>query len=474
MGEAPSARPAQVIRYTYEDFEAASNGQLDRFSWANSIPIVPIEAMLLGDGQVIAAKKRDKPDTSVVDLGRLRDVPSVESVVVSTRVVSTTELPNIRELLFTFGSPAPDADTLRQFTGLTALHAGFGGGGHNFDLEKLPAEQLQKLAMSHWFAKSLAPLERMKGLRRLSLNLFRDPLDALAKMTDLEYLKILGPAKSWRKLRECTCLREAHLIDVQIANLRSWNTWSQLRTLTLSGRGVKSIEGLQACQSLEQLTLLNLKMHDLSPLRELPRLTVLKLRMADTVDLDSVASIRSLRTFIVDSSLHDDPVRLQSLKPLSRANDLEQIVLWETVVEDGDLLPLAELRNLKRIRLASKIGGDVEKLRSARPDIEVDFTPADARFEALQERVGFVTIQRPSTALEQWSIFQDLTYHLSASTNYAAESRLKREIHKKDPELSRRLQWDTEAGAVCCYANSEDDIRRVATILNQAGSDPAR
>jgi hypothetical protein len=46
--------------------------------------------------------------------------------------------------------------------------------------------------------------------------------------------------------------------------------------------------------------------------------------------------------------------------------------------------------------------------------------------------VGFVTIPRPGAGLPQWSIFQDLASHLRVSTNYAAESRVKREVQKTD------------------------------------------
>ena len=82
-------RPASVVRYTYEDFEAASNGRRDRSWRANSIPIVPTEAVSPGDEQVIAAHEPGKPWEPVIDLSVLKDIPSVESVVVSTRVVAT-------------------------------------------------------------------------------------------------------------------------------------------------------------------------------------------------------------------------------------------------------------------------------------------------------------------------------------------------------------------------------------------------
>jgi hypothetical protein len=142
-------------------------------------------------------------------------------------------------------------------------------------------------------------------------------------------------------------------------------------------------------------------------------------------------------------------------------------LLLATVIEDGDLLPLADLKSLKKVRLASRIGADVEKLRFARPALQIDYTPSDTRFDALRERSGFVTIQRPGAGLDQWSIFQDLASNLGTSTNYAAESRLKREVRKRNPELAKRLNWDMEAGTVGCYADNEADIRAVANVVNE-------
>lgn len=472
LGAARQQRPADVVRYTFEDFEAASHGHIRRLPLSGAIPIVPIEAVASGDAQVIAARDPAKFGQPVIDAGVLADFPSVESVVASTLLVCTREVPNVRELLLTYGTPAPDAASLRRFPSLSALYLRWGAGGHRLDLEAIAGDHMRKIALNRWFVKNLAPLNRMTKLRQLHLELFRESLEPVGGMLELEYLHLRGPAKGWAELRHCTKLEEAHLIEVQIANLRRWNTWSRLRKLTLSGRGVKSLAGLEALQNLEELTLLNLNMSDLSSLRDMPRLKSLQLRMADTVDLGSVASIPGLRSFVIDSSRRDGAfVQLQSVHPLQRASALEEIVLLETVIEDGDLLPLADLAHLKKVRLGSMIAADVEKLRAARPDLQIDYMPPDTRFDGLREKAGHVTIQKPGAGLEQWSIFEDLASLLGVSTNYAAESRLRREIRKKDPELARRLEWDTEAGAVGCYGANEADIRSVADIVNQLAVD---
>jgi hypothetical protein len=459
-----SERPASVVRYTFEDFVGRV---AKRKGGPTAGPaIIPIEAVAPGDVQVLAAHEQSR--TNVIDLDVLSEFPSVESVVASAAVRAGRELPHIRELLISSSAPLPDSETLRHLTGLETLYAAAAHTSLRLDLDSLPAGQMRKLAANRWTTKSLEPLDRMTGLKKLWLNLFREPLDAVSRMADLEYLRVLGPAKGWARLRECALLEEVELIQVQIANLRRWNTWQRLRILRLGGRGVKSLAGLESCGRLEQLTLLNLPMNDLSPLRDLPHLEALTLRMADEVDLASVAAVPALRSLVIDSSVSDGRlVRLPTVRTLAQASGLEEIVLWETIVEDGNLMPLAELSNLRIVRLGSMIGADVERLRAARPDLEIHYTPPDPKWAALREQVGEVTIQKPGEGLVQWSIFQSLAHELGVATNYDAERRIKGAVKKRDPDLAKRLDWDTEAGAVGIYAEAEADIRAVAEVVNE-------
>jgi hypothetical protein len=432
--------------------------------------MIPIEAVAPGDVQVLAADEARSRDTLVIDLDVLAGFPSVESLVASTTVKASRQLPSLRELLLSHAA-MPEAETLRQLTGLQSLDALPVVSSGRLDLDALPATQMRQLALTQWFTASFAPLERMTGMEQLRVEMHRDPLDPISKMTDLKYLHVRGPAKGWTKLRECVRLEGAHLIDVQIANLRRWNTWTRLRNFTLSGRGVGSLAGLETFEQLEELTLLNLRMEDLSPLRELPRLSTLTLRMAPGgVDLESVAALPALRALVIDGAA-GDVLDLPTLRPLAKAAALEELVLCETKVEDGDLMRLAELPTLRRLWLMTEIA-NVEALRAARPDIAIyyhyDHYPLpDPKWEALKERVGAVTIWKPGEGLEQWSVFQSLAADLRLETNYAAESRIKREVKRRDPGLAKRLDWDTEGGAVGVYANSEADIRTVANIVNE-------
>jgi hypothetical protein len=463
LGPARLERPATPFRYTFEDFLQPA------FLVQATSPVIPMEAVRAGDIQVVAARELGAAPLPglTIDLDPLADFPSVESVIASARVKASRPLPHIRELLLIASPPLPDADTVTNLTGLQSLYALHAVG--KLDLNALNGPQMRNLAFDHWRIANIQALERMTGVEQLSAHLFRDPLDAVGRMANLRYLNIRGPAKGWAKLAGNTLLKEAHLIDVDIANLKRWKSWRRLRLLTLSGRGVKSLSGLENLESLEALTLLNTRTNELKPLRELPQLASLTLRMpAAGLDLDSIAQVPRLRFLEIDDASNSDSdiFRVPTLKPIEKAAALEEVLL-RCAVEDGDLTPLARLPQLRKVKLASYIGADVEALRAARPNIEIDYTAPDPKWAKLKERVGRITIQRPGGGLTEWSIFESLAGLLNVSTNYAAESLIKREVKKRNPDLTKRLHWDTEGGAVGISADAEADIRAVAEIINQ-------
>lgn len=420
-----------------------------------------LEAVSAADRQVLAAQAPG-------DLDALAAFPAVESVVAMVAVRATCSLPSIRELLHCAGY-LPDRATLRRLTGIESLAAP-SVCDTKLNLEDLPAGQMRELAFSRWRTESLEPLANMKGLRALSADLFKDPVDAIGGMEGLRHLRVKGPAKGWSKLGACTQLEEAIFVDVQMANLRRWASWTRLHTLGLYGRGVKSLDGIQAMQAIAQLTLVNQKMDDLALLRELPRLESLTLRMpAGRIDLESIGAIPALRSLTLDESVitDRDVIHLPSLQPLARAARLKELVLRGVALEDGSLRVLADLPSVRNVVLGQDIDADaVAALRAARPNLAIEYTPPEPRDPALEEKIGGVTIHRASRELAQWWIFENLADGLGVSTNYAAESKIHAAIKTRDAALVKRLKFDTEAGAVGIYATSEADIRAVAEVVN--------
>ena len=152
---------------------------------------------------------------------------------------------------------------------------------------------------------------------------------------------------------------------------------------------------------------------------------------------------------------------ISSLNALSEIPLLEVLVLKGCTITDGDLLPLAGLEHLRRVKLDGYIACDVDKLQKARPDIIIEHD-AESILKDGDEMVGQVGIWRPREELEEWFILASLAEELGVATNYQAEQVIKRNLKAENPELLKRLHWDTEAGNVSISAKEEKDIRAVA------------
>jgi hypothetical protein len=185
------------------------------------------------------------------------------------------------------------------------------------------------------------------------------------------------------------------------------------------------------------------------------------------LNLESLTPAGSLRRLEIAESVDSkrDLIHISSLSPLSETPLLEELVLKGCAITDGDLLPLAGLEHLRRVKLDGYIGCDVDKLQKARPDIIIEHD-AESILKDGDEMVGQVGIWRPREGLEEWFILTSLADELGVATNYQAEQVIKRNLKAENPELLKRLHWDTEAGNVSISTKEEKDIRAVAEVIS--------
>ncbi len=463
------ARPVEVVRLRFEDLLYQNR--------VNFAGLIPIEAVAAGDEQVFAARETGKMNSPRIELDRLRMFPSVSSIASSTEVNTRTELPHIRELLYpsTWSRLLPDHATFRNLPGLDTLFATGAASNVQLMLDELP-RTMARLAIARSAIADVSRLAQLEALEMLKVVhlLPGDSLAPIGGLSKIRYLWIGGPAKEWKELRRCERLEEVHLMHFGAANLRQFRGWQRLRDLSVS-KGPKSLDGIEGFQELQRIHLIMGPISDLSPLEHLPNLAEVKMVfMKGCSDLTSLGRLPALRRLeIAQPALSArDVVHVHSLKPLSDASKLEEVVLLGTAIDDGDLMPLAEIPALRRVRLGQDIGADPDVLRRARPDIEIQAMPQRTR-TAGGEPAGAVTIHRPSPGVRQWSIFEDLTEVIGGNTNYAAEARLRRALSASNAELLRRLSFDTESGAVGIYADAEADIRAVAGIITRLANDRA-
>ena len=463
LGEARLRRPAVISPLSFDDLLQRRRNPHEPYQ------IVPIETVQPGDTQVFAAREERKYHSPLISLDELANFPSVRSVVASTSLELHCPLPQISELLFVETPLMPDSAAMDNLSGLESLYAAGAHSNVRVVLDRLAGELMRQLSIPRWAVQDLDNVRKLTGLRELALELYpADSVEPISALRELTYLRV-SSGKGWASLRECVNLEEAHLIDVKIANLRRWGTWKRLRHLVLTGAGMKSLAGIEQLQNLEILNLIMVGCKELEPLGSLPRLTDLTLRyVAASRNLNALSGLKSLLRLRIDQSVGSrrDIVTVESLRPLSDLVNLQEVALLGTAIVDADLAPLIGLPNLRKVVLGRHIEADVEKLKAARPDVQIEYHAPSAETAEDVERVGEITIHRPAGEMKQWFIYEDLTGDLGVETNYAAEQLFKRTLKKVAPELLRRIDFDSEGEGVSILAEGEADIRAVAQIIN--------
>jgi hypothetical protein len=130
---------------------------------------------------------------------------------------------------------------------------------------------------------------------------------------------------------------------------------------------VSDLSPLKELKNLEKLYLSYTKVVDLSPLSELKNLEQLFLGDTQVSDLSPLAELKKLEMLFLGNT------QLTDLSPLVELYHLEELDLNNTQV--SDLSPLAELKNLESLRLTGiKVSAEqVEELRLALPNCTIVF-----------------------------------------------------------------------------------------------------
>ena len=432
--------------------------------------------------QVLVPQLADRNAPSVA-LDGLAARPWIESVVAERPCTSSTDLPRVRAF-FSLGASRTRRELLDRLPNLEQLVArdvipedlvGLSrlrdASFKWLDFDVPPGVNMQRL-LDHpdereryrRRTEGTAALARLTQLERLGLSRFhyRAPADPIAELTGLRWLSLHG----WRNLRvigRLANLERLELLEFEMTNLRALRGLTKLTELRLMGR-LKSLDGIESLRSLADVWLRGRVVRDLSVLAELPRLRQLELIYPDAVsDFSPLGRLRGLRRLDITLGDNTDAGELPSIGFLAGLGELEELALRNVNLLDNRLNPLFDLPRLRSVTLTGRAGPNVDELRRRRPELELKThlsgEPPGRVF------VGAVHYDPPAPGIEQWAIFQSLADFLGSSTNRQAERRIRSELRRSDPDLLRRLEFDSEAGAVGIYASSEADIRRVAEVI---------
>lgn len=451
-----------------------------------------IDAAGPDDRQVVVAGPADassqRPsEVQAVSLDALAQKPWVESVLLLWPAVASVPLPGVRSLfsLYRGGRVDLDTATLASMPNVEQLMV-----GHVVAEDLLPLSRLRDLsfdwksidvppgerhidlintpgAMDRFRIETIGPavLAQLPRLERLAIPGFhwREPADPIADLTGLRWLSLHG----WRNLRALGSLIRLERLEVvefeKMANLRAFRRLTKLRRLRLMG-SMNSLEGVQALEALESLWLRGRVARDLAPLAALPALHDLTLIYPDAVDdFAPIGALKGLRRFELVLGNITDAGALPSIGFLSALDNLEEVELRNVTIGDHRLDSLFELPNLRRVVLTGRAGPDVEELRRRRPEIEVEtWLTGDPEGRI---HVGPIHCDPPAPGIDHWTIYQDVTTLLGTPTNDDAERRVRAHLRRSDPALLKRLEFDSESGAIAIYASAEADIRGAAEAI---------
>src|SRR5260370_1454271 len=249
----------------------------------------------------------------------------------------------------------------------------------------------------------------------------------------------------WARLAALSRVEEAYLFETGLADLRALRGWTQLTSLALLGRHLKSLDGIGALRALESCSLATLGIVDLEPLRGLEKLRSLSLSSLDIDHIGPLADLPSLQELTLYNAIGAHEWRIPSLSPLAGLRQLKKINLRWVVVSDRDLAAF----------------------KKARPEVVIEINRAAEQAVVAD---GPIEVHPPSPEISDWWILHDLTRLLGTGTNVEAEARLKNAIADRSAHLLARLTFDTEASAVGVSAATEEDIREVIAVISKLAS----
>jgi hypothetical protein len=420
--------------------------------------IVPFEHAREGDRQVVVQGRvgtsdRDEP-AALDDLARIE---SLESIVADRPIRLSRSLSQVRELIVTSGARAPDDGVLGNLPNLRSLCLGRSPSESTIDLRTLAGmSHLEDLRFYAQQVGTIDPIALLTGLRRVRIEYQTfESIAPLAAATRLQWLAI-GYWKGMDRLGALTELEYLELNEGTVSSLRAFRDCRKLRSLTIFGRRLKSLGGIEELAALEDLFLYNTAVADLSPLAGLRGMRRLRLDMPTKVaDFSPIGRLEGLESLIINFK-GAAKAALPRLADLARLRSLRDLALTGA---DGDGWQyLLELPKLRRILLFGSVDPDApEQIRQRFPDAKVDVRPVAS------QAVAPVDVKELPDG--QWSIFADVSDLLGVDDNFEAEKRLRNRIAKADPGLLARLEFDTEPDNLSVTGPSEADLRRVLEIL---------
>lgn len=155
-----------------------------------------------------------------------------------------------------------------------------------------------------------------------------------------------------KSIFECAPLNHLYLDGLRREDCSGFASLKGLVELTLANSTIASLKGLSSLRNMTRLELLNCrKLQDAGDISGLSNLVWLRISGSKRLsDIKFISGLHSLEVFV-----YSDNGEIDSLMPLASLNGLKALSLaGSTIVRDGDLGVLADLRNLGMLTFASR------------------------------------------------------------------------------------------------------------------------
>lgn len=373
-------------------------------------------SQLTGDEDTVYVT--DSAGTFEIDVS----LPQVERLFINNRVSGNfSEVPRLRELF---------AQGARDFTGLTP--------------------EVEKLALG-WGIATVPASQTLRKLRADTL----DDLD-LARFPNLKWLEICPGRAVAAELRAVERLErlELNLGVASLARLSLVGAKDRLEDLRVRG-GLGSVEGVERFGLLWTAEFIRTRVRDFSPLANT---LVEELRIEHRKPVENgflgLGEMPELRTL----HLEVDSGTLERVADLHRAPALESVTFEGTALGNAVIDSLAQIPTLKEVVMAGGTKTQRARLEAARPDITIfggvrDAPPGPFEIDQFDD---------------EWSIYGNVASLVGASSNYAAERKIKAAL---DPSVRKQLSFDTEAGMFSAQSTDRAVIDAVAETIERLGRD---
>ena len=218
-------------------------------------------------------------------------------------------------------------------------------------LEKLQDVGLRGVEVYAWDVKDVTPLQFISDLEYLGLQCEFTKAPDFSRFDRLKVCKLL-----WRPMAktilDCSGLKLLNVVNYPAEDLQKLTNMTGLRRLQISSRKLVSLAGIESLPSLRIMDLAECpKLESLTGIETCQGLQVVELENCKKVnDISSLGELANLRDVVLTNC-----GKVKSLQPLAKCRLLESVTFaGDTNVEDGELTPLLDMPELKRMWFVDK------------------------------------------------------------------------------------------------------------------------